>query len=81
MKVWAVVGVLLATVLASLPSVGSPGHAQAVYALAFSPDGRALASGSSDGTAKIWNPASGMLHRTLLQAGGVSPEQIIYLLR
>lgn len=31
------------------------GHADAVFALAFSPDGKTLASGSADGTVRIWN--------------------------
>ena len=34
-------------------------------ALAFSPDGRWLASGSRDGSARIWDPSSGELIRTL----------------
>ncbi len=31
------------------------GHADAVFALVFSPDGKTLASGSADGTVRIWN--------------------------
>ena len=36
-----------------------------VESIAFSPDGRFLASGSSDGTVKIWNLANGAELRTL----------------
>ncbi len=37
------------------------GHSDAIWALAFSPDGRILASGSSDGMHKLWDVASGNL--------------------
>ena len=35
------------------------GHAHSVLAVAFSPDGRRLASGSADRTVKIWDSATG----------------------
>src|SRR5207244_1528238 len=35
------------------------GHLSAVYALAFAPDGRTLASGSFDRTVRLWETASG----------------------
>jgi WD40 repeat protein len=41
------------------------GHRDAVYALAFSHDGRLLASGSGDATARVWDTATGELLRTL----------------
>jgi WD40 repeat protein len=34
-------------------------------AVAFSPDGRLLASGSADNAVKLWDPATGAVHRTL----------------
>ena len=35
------------------------GHSQLVSATAFSPDGRTLASGSSDGTIRLWSTSLG----------------------
>jgi WD40 repeat protein len=41
------------------------GHTKTVRSVAFSPDGRLLASGSDDGTVKLWEVATGSLVRTL----------------
>ena len=41
------------------------GHSDFVNCVAFSADGKILASGSSDRTVKIWNPNTGELLRTL----------------
>ncbi|KAL4750011.1 WD40-repeat-containing domain protein [Aspergillus terricola var. indicus] len=41
------------------------GHSAGVWSVAFSPDGKQLASGSSDKTIKLWDPATGDLQQTL----------------
>lgn len=41
------------------------GHASTVMAIAFSPDGRWLASGGDDGILRIWNLKTGLVWRTV----------------
>ena len=41
------------------------GHSDWVQSVAFSPDGKLLASGSSDGTVKLWDAATGSTLQTL----------------
>jgi WD40 repeat protein len=41
------------------------GHASVVVGVAFSPDGRLLATASSDAMARVWDPATGDCLRTL----------------
>src|SRR5262245_35010960 len=46
--------------------VSSIGHNQEITALAFSPNGRMVLSGSKDKTLKLWDVHSGRLIRTLV---------------
>ena len=41
------------------------GHERVVTAIAFSPDGKFLATGSQDTEVRLWDPATGALHSTL----------------
>lgn len=54
---------------------GDHGHSEMVTSLGFSSDGRWLASGSFDGSVKIWRASDGKLWRTL----GVHPGQEVKL--
>ncbi len=57
------------------------GHTSAVCGVAYSPDGRQIASASGDGTVKLWNAATGQEIRTLTrtlrsgQLGVIQPRR------
>ena len=52
------------------------GHTNCVYSLAFSPDGKTLASGSMDQTIKLWDTATGQLRETIVPGESGNPSRV-----
>jgi WD40 repeat protein len=52
-------------ILSSLVRLTLRGHSKVVLGVAFSPDGKRLATASGDNTAKVWNAISGQQVLTL----------------
>ncbi len=50
------------------------GHTNGIWALAFSPDGKTLASGSMDQTIKIWDVATGRLIQAIVPGESSKPD-------
>ena len=66
-------------VVISTPSDGSPvaifsGHSDEVNQVAFRPDSKQIASGSSDTTIRLWNVASGKVEAVLRGHSGEVPR-------
>ncbi|MGB7924276.1 MAG: caspase family protein [Pyrinomonadaceae bacterium] len=51
------------------------GHAEMIYAVAFSPDGETLASVGADGTTRLWNVGSGVEMRSL---AGHNAQSVVF---
>jgi WD40 repeat protein len=59
--------VLIADIKTGAPPRSFKGHTGFVFAAAFAPDGRTLASGSEDHTLKVWDVTTGQLLHTLAE--------------
>src|SRR2546421_10745685 len=78
MKLWeAETGKLVRTFKAYKEKDFEKGHRDGIFCAAFSPDGKTIASGSSDRSIKLWNVADGTVIRELVNPNikpGVIPQ-------
>ncbi|MDR1174301.1 MAG: WD40 repeat domain-containing protein [Treponema sp.] len=84
MKKTLIVAALFLAILSALPAqtpeLFLQGHSDDINTVAYSPDGRRIATGSKDNTVKIWDVESGREIRTLsghtnsVRAAGYSPD-------
>jgi WD40 repeat protein len=75
----------MALLVASTASAGPPrktktlkGHDNFVTALDISPEGRLIASGSIDGTVRIWSVEAGRARKTIRLGEGESARRVLF---
>src|SRR5262249_38966458 len=73
---WVIVSRSLTVAQAPAGMVVLKGHTETVYAIAFSPDGKYVVTGSFDKLAKLWEAATGKDLRTV---GGTQGHQSLVL--
>jgi WD40 repeat protein len=69
LTVLSVTGAMIRRFSTSAATIELTGHSAAVTSVAFSPNGKGLASGSLDGTIKLWDVQMGRLTHTLTLSG------------